>query len=105
MFILLLVEGIKEQTVEAIQHLKQGRSDDHLPVIVVLTHWDLPEHQRIPLFQIQQQLMHPHGIVCEDVGGDVQCVPVSSTTGLGIGDLQEAILAQSELLAPHPPLP
>lgn len=99
-------EGIKTQTIEAIRHLKgqSSHSSTELPVIVVITHWDLPKEKKLPLQKIQSQLMTQHDILLEDMGGEVQCVTVSSVTGHGLEDLKEAILAQADLLPPPHPL-
>ena len=37
-------------------------------------------------------------VIPEDWGGDVQFVPVSAHTGMGIDDLLEAVLLQAEIL-------
>ena len=42
--------------------------------------------------------MTEHGIVVEEWGGDVICVPISAKTGDGIRNLLEMILLQAEVL-------
>ena len=39
-----------------------------------------------------------HGIMPEEDGGDVQCVEISALTGENLVDLQEAIVAQAEIM-------
>jgi len=91
--VLLIVaanDGIKPQTVEAINHIKETK----VPVIVVITKMDLPDADPK---RIKQQLSE-YNILSEDWGGQAQFVEVSSKTKKGISQLLEAILLQSEIL-------
>jgi translation initiation factor IF-2 len=83
-------EGINAQTVESINHCK----DAGVTMIVALTKIDKPGAD--PDRVIQQLLNHE--IVVEQMGGDVQCVSVSAVTGVGLKDLEEAILLQSDIM-------
>lgn len=44
-------------------------------------------------------MLMKQGIQAEDLGGDIQMVPVSALTGEGLPQLSEAIAAQAEILA------
>ena len=39
-----------------------------------------------------------YGIITEDWGGDVACIPVSALTGMGINDLLERIALEAEVM-------
>ena len=45
-----------------------------------------------------KQDLSEHGLIVEDWGGDIICVPVSAKTGDGIEQLLEMILLQAEVL-------
>jgi translation initiation factor IF-2 len=83
-------DGIMPQTVEAIQHAKAAE----VPIIVAINKIDKPEAnpQRVRTELLQ------HGLVVEELGGDVLAVEVSAKTRLGLDRLAETILLQSELL-------
>ncbi len=82
-------DGIMPQTVEAINHAKAAG----VSIIVAINKMDKdsanPEN-------IKQQLTE-HGLVIEEWGGDVICVPVSAKTGMGINELLENILLIAEV--------
>lgn len=82
-------DGIMPQTVEAINHAKAA----NVSIIVAINKMDKeganPE-------RIKQELTE-HGLVIEEWGGDIICVPVSAKTGEGINDLLENILLVSEI--------
>ena len=83
-------EGIKVQTIEAINHAKAAK----IPVIVAINKMDKegadPE-------RVKGELMG-HELTAEDYGGDIMMVPVSAKTGDGMENLLDAILLQSEIL-------
>lgn len=83
-------DGINAQTVEAIAHCKAA----NVPMIVAINKIDKPGAR--PDY-VRQQLLS-HDIVVEKLGGDVQDVEVSALQGIGLDDLEEAIVLQSELL-------
>lgn len=83
-------DGIMPQTVEAINHAKSAG----VPIVVAMNKMD---KQGANPDKIKQELT-VHGIVAEDWGGDVICVPVSAKTGMGIDDLLQAVLLQAEVL-------
>lgn len=83
-------DGIKPQTIEAINHAK----DSDVPIIVAVTKIDLGTHM---LDEIKGQLAE-HGLQPEERGGDVMVVPCSSVTGQGIDELLDAVVLQYEML-------
>ena len=82
-------DGIKPQTVEAIDHAKAA----NLPIIVVINKMDLPEADPE---KVKGQL-NQHGLLVEEWGGNVIGVPVSAKAGTGIDDLLENILVMAEI--------
>ncbi|MCP4128489.1 MAG: translation initiation factor IF-2 [Gammaproteobacteria bacterium] len=83
-------DGVKPQTVEAIQHAKVAE----VPLIIAINKMDKPEAQADKVTQELSQ----HEIIPEEWGGDTMFVQVSAKTGDGIDDLLDAILLQSEVL-------
>ncbi|MBN6710638.1 translation initiation factor IF-2 [Haemophilus haemoglobinophilus] len=83
-------DGVMPQTIEAIQHAKAAGA----PLVVAVNKIDKPEANPD---RVEQELLQ-HEVISEKFGGDVQFVPVSAKKGLGIDDLLEAILLQSEVL-------
>ncbi|QEH17859.1 translation initiation factor IF-2 [Histophilus somni] len=83
-------DGVMPQTIEAIQHAKAANA----PLVVAVNKIDKPEANPD---RVEQELLQ-HEVISEKFGGDVQFVPVSAKKGLGIDDLLEAILLQSEVL-------
>jgi translation initiation factor IF-2 len=83
-------DGVKPQTVEAIQHAKQAE----VPLIIAINKMDKPEAQPD---RVTQELSQQE-IIPEEWGGDTMFVQVSAKTGDGIDDLLDAILLQSEVL-------
>lgn len=83
-------DGVMPQTVEAIDHSKAAG----VPIIVAINKIDKPDAQPD---RVKQELTE-HGLVTEEWGGDVICVPTSAITGQGIDDLLEMILLQAEML-------
>ena len=82
-------DGIMPQTIEAINHAKAA----NVQIIVAINKMDKeganPE-------RVMEQLTE-QGLVPEEWGGDVICVPVSAKTGMGIDKLLETILLVSEM--------
>lgn len=83
-------DSVKPQTVEAISHAKAAA----VPIIVAINKIDKPGANPE---KVKQDLAE-NGILVEDWGGDVICVPVSAKTGEGIDSLLEMILLQAEML-------
>ncbi|MFD1394837.1 translation initiation factor IF-2 [Kroppenstedtia eburnea] len=82
-------DGVKPQTVEAINHAKAA----DVPIIVAVNKMDKPEANPD---RVKQQLTE-HGLVPEDWGGDNIFVPVSAVKGEGIDELLEMILLVAEV--------
>lgn len=85
-------DGVMPQTEEAIQHVRNSG----VPMLVALNKIDLEDANPD---RTKQQLAE-HGVVVEDFGGDVVCVPVSAKTGEGLDHLLEMILLVSDLNEP-----
>ena len=83
-------DGIMPQTIEAINHAKAAE----VQIIVAINKMDKPEANPD---RILQQLTE-HGLVPEEWGGDIICVPVSAKTHEGIDSLLENILLVAEMM-------
>ena len=83
-------DGVMPQTIEAIQHAKAAGA----PLVVAVNKIDKPEANPD---RVEQELLQ-HEVISEKFGGDVLFVPVSAKKGMGIDDLLDAILLQSEVL-------
>jgi translation initiation factor IF-2 len=83
-------DGIKPQTKEAIQIIRQAQ----IPFCVAINKIDKPEAN---VEKIKRQLSEEN-ILTEDWGGKIPAVPVSAATGEGVDDLLETVvlLAQME---------
>ncbi|MCY3507131.1 MAG: translation initiation factor IF-2 [Chloroflexi bacterium] len=82
-------DGVMPQTIEAINHVRAA----DVPMIIAINKTDLPAADAD---RVKQQLTE-QSVVVEDYGGDVLAVPVSATTGAGLGDLLESIDLVSEI--------
>ena len=83
-------DGIMPRTIEAINHAKAAE----VQIIVAINKMDKPEANPD---RILQQLTE-HGLVPEEWGGDIICVPVSAKTHEGIDSLLENILLVAEMM-------
>ncbi len=83
-------DGIKPQTIEAIQHAKAAK----VPIIVAINKCDLPG---IDTRKVKNQLLE-HELVVEELGGDILCIEISAVKKTNLDKLKEAIILQSELL-------
>ncbi len=83
-------DGIMPQTIESINHAKAAE----IKVIVAVNKMD---KQTANPDRVKEGLTQ-YGIVPEDWGGDVACVPVSATTGMGISDLLERVALEAEIM-------
>lgn len=83
-------DGVMPQTKEAVQHARSAG----VPLVVAINKMDKEEADPD---RIKNELSALE-VIPEDWGGDVQFVPVSAHTGLGIDDLLEAVLLQAEIL-------
>ena len=82
-------DGIMPQTIESINHAKAAG----VSIVVAVNKMDKeaanPEKVKTELTE--------HGLVVEEWGGDVMCVPVSAKTGEGIDELLEDVLLIAEM--------
>jgi len=83
-------EGIKPQTVEAIDHAKASKAS----IIVAINKMDRPNAD----IEMVKQQLSKHELVPEDWGGKTITVPVSAKTGDGIDSLLEMLLLQAEVM-------
>ncbi|WP_341255779.1 translation initiation factor IF-2, partial [uncultured Pseudoalteromonas sp.] len=83
-------DGVMPQTKEAVQHARAAG----VPLIIAVNKMDKegvdPDRVKNELAQLD--------VIPEEWGGDTQYVHISAKTGLGIDELLEAVLNQSELL-------
>ncbi len=82
-------DGVMPQTIEAIDHARAAG----VPIVVAINKMDKPEANAQ---RVKQQLADL-GVVCEEWGGDVVCVPVSAKKKEGISDLLENLLIVAEM--------
>ena len=82
-------DGVMPQTQEAIDHARAA----NVPIVVALNKIDKlganPD-------KVKQQLAD-HGVVIEEFGGEVICVPVSAKKGTGISELLEMLLLVADI--------
>jgi translation initiation factor IF-2 len=83
-------DGVKPQTLEVIKLAKESGA----PIIVALNKMDKETAQP----DMVKGQMAEHGINPVDWGGDIEFVPVSAKSGMGIDDLLENILTTAEIL-------
>jgi translation initiation factor IF-2 len=83
-------EGVLEQTKESLRIIRQAR----VPFIVALNKIDKAGAD-VEMVKLQLEV---EGVLLEDRGGEVQCVPISALKGTNVRQLIEAVLAQAELL-------
>ena len=83
-------DGVKPQTLEVIKMAQESGA----PIIVALNKMDKETAQP----DMVKGQMAEHGINPVDWGGDIEFVPVSAKSGLGIDDLLENILTMAEIL-------
>lgn len=82
-------DGVKPQTVEAINHIKAAK----VPMIVAINKMDKPDAN---VDRIKQQLVE-YEVVPEEWGGDAIMAPISAKTGAGIDKLLEMILLLADM--------
>ncbi|MFP3018184.1 MAG: translation initiation factor IF-2 [Candidatus Tisiphia sp.] len=82
-------DGIKPQTIEAINHAKAA----NVPIIVAINKIDKPD---INLDRIKNDLLI-YDLVSEELGGDTIVVPISALKKTNLDKLEEAILLVAEM--------
>ncbi len=92
-------DGVMPQTVEAIDHARAAE----VPIIVAINKMDL---ETADAYAVRGALTQ-HGILVEDLGGDVPAVEVSALKGTGVEDLLEIVglVAEVEELTADPSAP
>ena len=83
-------DGLKPQTIEAINHTKAAG----VPMIVAINKVDKPEAKPQ---KVREELLQ-HEVIVEQMGGDVQDVEVSAIKKTNLDKLLEAIQLQAEIL-------
>jgi len=83
-------DGIMAQTVEALNHAKAAE----VPIIVAINKIDKPGADTL---RVKNELLQ-HGLVPEDMGGDLLVVEVSAKQRTNLDVLEETILLQAEML-------
>ena len=83
-------DGVKPQTVEAIQHARAAK----VPIIVAINKMDV---QGANADRVHQELA-AQGIVTRHYGGEHECVHLSAKTGQGLDDLLTTIVLSSDIL-------
>jgi len=83
-------DGIMPQTIEAINHAKAA----DVAIIIAINKIDV---KGADVEKVKQSLTE-HGIIPEEWGGDVVCVPVSAKTGENIDGLLEMINLTADML-------
>lgn len=82
-------DGIKAQTIEAINHAKAAE----VPIIVAINKIDKPDSD---IDRVKNELLQ-YDLISEDLGGDIIVVPVSAIQRKNLDKLEEAILLVAEM--------
>ncbi len=82
-------EGLKPQSIEAINHAKEAK----IPIIVAINKMDIDGANP----ELVKGQLAEHELTPEDWGGNVPCVAVSAKTGSGVDKLLDTILIVAEL--------
>ncbi len=83
-------DGVKPQTIEAINHAKSAE----IPIIVAVNKIDLPDAN---IDKVKQELM-AYELVPEEWGGDTIYVPISAKKNENIDQLLEMVLLEADVL-------
>ncbi len=83
-------DGVKPQTIEAVQHAKAAK----VPMVVAVNKMDKPG---VDPDRVMNELAN-YEVIPEAWGGDTMYIPISAKTGLGVDALLDAILLQAEVL-------
>jgi translation initiation factor IF-2 len=92
-------DGVMPQTVEAINHAKAAK----VPIVIAINKMDL---EAADPYSVRAQLTE-HGLVVEELGGDIVSAEVSALEGSGIDQLLEYIdlIAELEEFSANPAVP
>jgi len=100
--VVAIEDGIMPQTLESIRFAKEAK----VPIIVTVNKldriWQSAEDlnssdSKVTLAPLYKSLAK-HGVVVEEYGGEVQCIPISALKKWNLDQLQESILALAETL-------
>jgi len=83
-------DGVMPQTVEAIDHAKAAK----VPIVVAINKIDKADANP----DLAKQQLADLGLVIEEWGGDIVCVPISAKKEEGISDLLENIFLVADIL-------
>jgi len=83
-------DGVKDQTVEAINHAKAA----NVPIILAINKIDKPGADPK---RVEQELLQ-YNVVTENFGGEVMSVEVSAKQKINLDKLKETILLQAEIM-------
>jgi len=83
-------DGVMPQTIEAISHARAAG----VPIVVAINKVDKPNAN---VEQVKKQLSE-QGLLIEEWGGDVICVPISAKKKQGIQELLENIIVVADIL-------
>jgi len=83
-------DGVKPQTIEAINHAKEADAE----IIVAVNKCDHPNANA----QQARAELQEHGLQCEEWGGETQFRDISALKKEGLDELLEAVLLQAELM-------
>ena len=83
-------DGVKPQTIEAINHAKAAEVE----IVVAINKIDKPGAN---VDKVKQELTE-YGLISEDWGGSTICVPVSAKSKEGIDDLLDMVLLTADVL-------
>ncbi len=83
-------DGVMPQTVEAIHHAQAAK----VPIVVALNKSDLGDQNKLKIYgQLAEHSLNP-----SEWGGEVDVIPTSATTGMGVTELLEHLADLSSLL-------
>ncbi|KAF4672933.1 hypothetical protein FOL47_011201 [Perkinsus chesapeaki] len=85
-------DGIRQQTVEAVQHARVAGC----PIIVAISKIDKAEDNRVQM--LEKELREQLGLVSENLGGNVQVIPICAPKEEGLVDLEEAMLLEASVI-------
>ena len=83
-------DGVKPQTIEAINHAKAAGVE----IVVAINKIDKPGAD---IDRVKQELTE-YGLIAEEWGGSTTMVPISAKTGEGIHELLEMILLEADVM-------
>jgi translation initiation factor IF-2 len=82
-------DGVKPQTIEAFRIIEAAK----IPYVVAINKIDKPEAN---IERTKQELSSKLGVLPEDWGGKIVCVPISALDGKGIDELLDMVLLSAE---------